>query len=114
LIADKKVKAILVNIFGGIMKVIRIAQVNYQCRENVSSRSGSRQAVKEQMFDKGKQLLKKTRRTNPRADNLADAAQKSLAQKPVALTGYQNPNSQGRFKTQITNRNVPKSPETRS
>ena len=62
LVADKNVKAILVNIFGGIMKVRRDRAGNHQRRENGEAcRAVGRSGSREQTSRQAKKLLKETR-----------------------------------------------------
>jgi succinyl-CoA synthetase beta subunit len=78
LIADKKVKAILVNIFGGIMKCDIIAQGIVNAAKTV--RLGVPLVVRLEgtNVDKGKQILKESGLELIAADDLADAAQKAV------------------------------------
>src|SRR6266576_1982208 len=76
LIADKNVKAILVNIFGGIMKVDVIAQGIINAAKTVRLSVPVVVRLEGTNVEKGKQLLKKSGVELIPADDLADAAQK--------------------------------------
>jgi succinyl-CoA synthetase beta subunit len=76
LIADKKVKAILVNIFGGIMKCDVIAQGIIDAAKTVKLSVPLVVRLEGTNVERGKQLLKKSGLTLIAADDLADAAQK--------------------------------------
>src|SRR5437762_4658640 len=79
LIADKNVKAILVNIFGGIMKVDVIAQGIINAAKTVRLSVPVVVRLEGTNVEKGKQLLKKSGVELIPADDLADAAQKAVA-----------------------------------
>ena len=79
LIADKNVKAILVNIFGGIMKVDVIAQGIINAAKTVKLSVPLVVRLEGTNVEKGKQLLKQSGVELIAADNLADAAQKAVA-----------------------------------
>jgi succinyl-CoA synthetase beta subunit len=79
LIADKKVKAILVNIFGGIMKVDIIAQGIINAAKNIKLSVPLIVRLEGTNVEKGKQLLKDSGVALIAADDLADAAQKAVA-----------------------------------
>jgi succinyl-CoA synthetase beta subunit len=79
LIADKNVKAILVNIFGGIMKVDVIANGIINAAKTVKLSVPLVVRVEGTNVEKGKKLLKKSGVTLITADDLADAAQKVVA-----------------------------------
>jgi succinyl-CoA synthetase beta subunit len=79
LIADKKVKAILVNIFGGIMKVDVIAQGIINSAKSVKLSVPLIVRLEGTNVEKGKQLLKESGVALIAADDLADAAQKAVA-----------------------------------
>jgi len=79
LIADKNVKAILVNIFGGIMKVDVIAQGIINAAKTVKLSVPVVVRLEGTNVEKGKQLLKKSGVELIPADDLADAAQKAVA-----------------------------------
>src|ERR1700745_1965925 len=79
LIADKKVKAILVNIFGGIMKVDIISQGIINAAKSVKLSVPLVVRLEGTNVDKGKQLLKESGIELIAADDLADAAQKVVA-----------------------------------
>jgi succinyl-CoA synthetase beta subunit len=76
LIADKNVKAILVNIFGGIMKVDVIAQGIINAAKAVKLSVPVVVRLEGTNVEKGKQLLKKSGVALITADDLGDAAQK--------------------------------------
>src|SRR4030095_12682022 len=76
LIADKKVKAILVNIFGGIMKVDVIANGIINAAKTVKLSVPLVVRLEGTNVEKGKQLLKQSGLELIAADDLGDAAQK--------------------------------------
>jgi succinyl-CoA synthetase beta subunit len=76
LIADKHVKAILVNIFGGIMKVDIIAQGIINAAKTVKLSVPLVVRLEGTNVERGKQLLKESGLALIAADDLADAAQK--------------------------------------
>jgi succinyl-CoA synthetase beta subunit len=79
LIADKHVKAILVNIFGGIMKVDVIAQGIINAAKAVKLSVPLVVRLEGTNVERGKELLKKSGLALVAADDLADAAQKVVA-----------------------------------
>jgi succinyl-CoA synthetase beta subunit len=79
LIADKKVKAILVNIFGGIMKCDVIAQGIIDAARSVKLSVPLVVRLEGTNVERGKQLLKESGLALIAADDLADAAQKAVA-----------------------------------
>ncbi len=79
LIADKHVKAILVNIFGGIMKVDIIAQGIINAAKSIKLSVPLIVRLEGTNVEKGKQLLKESGVALIAADDLADAAQKAVA-----------------------------------
>ena len=79
LIADKHVKAILVNIFGGIMKVDVIAQGIINAAKSIKLSVPLVVRLEGTNVAKGKQLLKESGVALIAADDLADAAQKAVA-----------------------------------
>ena len=79
LIADKNVKAILVNIFGGIMKVDVIANGIINAAKTVHLTVPLVVRLEGTNVEKGKKLLKESGVTLITADDLADAAQKAVA-----------------------------------
>src|SRR5712691_6962238 len=79
LISDNKVKAILVNIFGGIMKCDIIAQGIINAAKTVKLSTPLVVRLEGTNVEKGKQLLKESGLTLIAADDLADAAQKAVA-----------------------------------
>jgi succinyl-CoA synthetase beta subunit len=79
LIADKKVRAILVNIFGGIMKVDIIAQGIINAAKTVKLSVPLVVRLEGTNVERGKQLLKESGIELIAADDLADAAQKVVA-----------------------------------
>jgi succinyl-CoA synthetase beta subunit len=76
LIADKKVKAILVNIFGGIMKCDVIAEGIINAAKTVKLSVPLVVRLEGTNVERGKQLLKESGIELIAADDLADAAQK--------------------------------------
>src|SRR5438067_6210089 len=76
LVADKNVKAILVNIFVGIMKVDVVAQETINAAKKVKLSGPIVVRLEGTNVEKGKQLLKESRLTLIAADDLADAAKK--------------------------------------
>src|SRR5438874_8713565 len=90
LIADKKVKAILVNIFGGIMKCDVIAQGIINAAKAVKLSVPLVVRLEGTNVERGKQLLKDSGLSLIAAENLADAAQKAVA---AANFKSQAPNS---------------------
>jgi succinyl-CoA synthetase beta subunit len=89
LIADKKVKAILVNIFGGIMKCDVIAEGIINAAKTVKLSVPLVVRLEGTNVERGKQLLKESGIELIAADDLADAAQKA-----VRAAGTANPKSQ--------------------
>jgi succinyl-CoA synthetase beta subunit len=89
LIADKKVEAILVNIFGGIMKCDVIAQGIINAAKTVQLSVPLVVRLEGTNVEKGKQLLKESGVALITADDLADAAQKAVE---AAKTKSQTPN----------------------
>jgi len=79
LIADKKVKAILVNIFGGIMKCDIIAQGIINAAKTVKLSVPLVVRLEGTNVEKGRQLLKESDLVLIPADDLADAAKKAVA-----------------------------------
>ena len=79
LIADKHVKAILVNIFGGIMKVDIIAQGIINAAKSIKLSVPLIVRLEGTNVEKGKQLLKESGVALIAADDLADGAQKAVA-----------------------------------
>ena len=79
LIVDKKVKAILVNIFGGIMKGDIIAQGIINAARTVKLSVPLVVRLEGTNVEQGKQLLKESGLALIAADNLADAAQKAVS-----------------------------------
>ena len=78
LISDKNVKAILVNIFGGIMKCDVIAQGVINAARTVHLSVPLVVRLEGTNVKKGKQLLKESDLSVITADDLADAAQKAV------------------------------------
>src|ERR1700731_38751 len=78
LIGDKNVKAILVNIFGGIMKVDVVAQGIINAAKAVKLSVPLVVRLEGTNVKKGKQLLKESGLALITADDLADAAQKAV------------------------------------
>ena len=79
LIADKKVKAILVNIFGGIMKCDVIAQGIINAAKTVNLSVPLVIRLEGTNVERGKKLLKESGVELIAADDLTDAAQKAVA-----------------------------------
>ena len=79
LIADKHVKAILVNIFGGIMKVDVIAQGIINAAKSIKVAVPLIVRLEGTNVERGKQLLKESGVELIAANDLADAAQKAVA-----------------------------------
>ena len=79
LIADKNVKAILVNIFGGIMKCDVIAQGIINAAKTLKLSVPLVVRLEGTNVERGKQLLKESGLALVAADDLADAAQKVVA-----------------------------------
>ena len=92
LIADKHVKAILVNIFGGIMKVDIIAQGIINAAKSTRLSVPLIVRLEGTNVEKGKQLLKESGVALIAADDLADAAQKAVAAAATANHKSQTPN----------------------
>ncbi len=90
LIADKNVKAILVNIFGGIMKCDVIAQGIINAAKAVKLSVPLVVRLEGTNVEKGKQLLKESGLELITADDLADATQKAVA---AASSKSPNPGS---------------------
>ncbi len=87
MLANKKVKAILVNIFGGIMKCDTIANGIVTAAREVELSVPLVVRMKGTNEDLGKQILKDSGLPIISADNMADAARKvvaTLAKKPAA------------------------------
>src|SRR5947208_419636 len=89
LIADKKVKAILVNIVGGIMKCDIIAQGIINAAKTLKLSLPVVVRLEGTNVEKGKQLLKGSGLALIAADDLADAAKKALK---AAGSKFQNSN----------------------
>ncbi|PYI70514.1 MAG: ADP-forming succinate--CoA ligase subunit beta [Verrucomicrobia bacterium] len=79
LIADKKVKAILVNIFGGIMKCDVIAQSIINAAKSIKLSVPVVVRLEGTNVERAKQLLKESGLALITAGDLADAAQKAVA-----------------------------------
>ena len=79
LIADKKVKAILVNIFGGIMRCDVIAEGIINAAKTVKLSVPLVVRLEGTNVERGKQLLRESGIELIAADDLADAAQKVVA-----------------------------------
>jgi succinyl-CoA synthetase beta subunit len=79
LIADKKVKAILVNIFGGIMKCDVIAQGIINAAKTLKLSVPLVVRLEGTNVERGKQLLKESGLMLTTASDLADAAQKAVS-----------------------------------
>ena len=92
LIADKKVKAILVNIFGGIMKCDVIAKGIINAAKTVKLSVPLVVRLEGTNVERGKQLLKESGVAPIAAYDLADAAQKAVAAAATANSKSQTPN----------------------
>ena len=92
LIADKNVQAILVNIFGGIMKCDVIAQGIVNAAKSVKLAVPLVVRLEGTNVEKGKQILKESGVAVIAADDLADAAQKAVKAAGAAGSKSQNPN----------------------
>jgi succinyl-CoA synthetase beta subunit len=79
LVADKNVKAILVNIFGGIMKCDIIAQGILSAVKVVNLPVPLVVRLEGTNVEAGKKLIRESGLPVTAADNLADAAQKVVA-----------------------------------
>ena len=79
LLADKKVKAILVNIFGGIMKCDVIAQSIINAAKTIKLSVPVVVRLEGTNVERAKQLLKESGLALITAGDLADAAQKAVA-----------------------------------
>ena len=79
LLADKKVKAILVNIFGGIMKCDVIAQSIINAAKTIKRSVPVVVRLEGTNVERAKQLLKESGLALITAGDLADAAQKAVA-----------------------------------
>ena len=97
LIADKHVKAILVNIFGGIMKVDIIAQGIINAAKSIKLSVPLIVRLEGTNVEKGKQLLKESGLALIAADDLADAAQKAVAAAATANPKSQIPDPKVKF-----------------
>src|SRR5213078_107472 len=91
LVGDKRVKAILVNIFGGIMKCDVIAQGIINAARAVKLSVPLVVRLEGTNVEEGRQLLKESGLTLITADDLADAAEKAVAA-AAANPKSQNPN----------------------
>ena len=92
LIADKKVKAILVNIFGGIMRCDVIAEGIINAAKTVKLSVPLVVRLEGTNVERGKQLLKESGIELIAADDLADAAQKVVEAANAAGSKSQAPN----------------------
>src|SRR5205807_8635953 len=79
LVGDKRVEAILVNIFGGIAKCDVIAQGINAAARAVGMSVPLVVRLEGTNVEKGKQLLKESGLTLITAEDLADAAEKAVA-----------------------------------
>jgi succinyl-CoA synthetase beta subunit len=93
LVADKHVKAILVNIFGGIMKCDVIAQGIINAAKTLKLSVPLVVRLEGTNVDRGKELLKGSGLRLIAADDLADAAQKVVAAAATANSKSQIPSS---------------------
>ena len=85
LIADKNVKAILVNIFGGIMKVDVIAQGIINAAKTVKLAVPLVVRLEGTNVEKGKQLVERKRRRADHGGRSGDAAQKAWPLRKVKM-----------------------------
>ena len=92
LTADKNVKAILVNIFGGIMKCDVIAEGIINAAKTVKLSVPLVVRLEGTNVERGKRLLKESGIELIAADDLADAAQKAVAAAATANHKSQTPN----------------------
>jgi succinyl-CoA synthetase beta subunit len=92
LIADKKVKAILVNIFGGIMRCDVIAEGIINAAKTVKLSVPLVVRLEGTNVERGKQLLRESGIELIAADDLADAAQKVVEAASAAGSKSQAPN----------------------
>src|SRR5437762_2882524 len=92
LISDKNVKAILVNIFGGIMKGDIIAHGIINAAKTVKLSVPLVVRLEGTNVEQGKQLLKESGLALIAADDLADAAQKAVKAAGAAGSKSENPN----------------------
>ena len=92
LIADKHVKAILVNIFGGIMKCDVIAQGIINAAKTLKLSVPLVVRLEGTNVERGKELLKESGLSLIAADDLGDAAQKAVAAAATANHRSQTPN----------------------
>jgi len=92
LIADKKVKAILVNIFGGIMRCDVIAEGIINAAKTVKLSVPLVVRLEGTNVERGKQLLKESGIELIAADDLADAAQKVVEAANAAGSKSEAPN----------------------
>jgi succinyl-CoA synthetase beta subunit len=97
LIADKNVKAILVNIFGGIMRCDVIAQGIINAAKTVRLSVPLVVRLEGTNVDAGKKLLSESSLAVIAADDLADAAQKAVkaagSKTQIPNPKIQNPSS---------------------
>ncbi len=93
LLADKKVKAILVNIFGGIMKCDVIAQGIINAAKTIKLSVPVVVRLEGTNVEQAKQLLKESGLALITAGDLADAAQKAVAAAAAVNPKSQVPNS---------------------
>jgi len=93
LLADKKVKAILVNIFGGIMKCDVIAQGIINAAKTIKLSVPVVVRLEGTNVEQAKQLLKESGLALIAAGDLADAAQKAVAAAAAANPKSQVPSS---------------------
>ena len=92
LIADKKVRAILVNIFGGIMRCDVIAQGIIDAAKTVKLSVPLVVRLEGTNVELGRQMLKESGLALITADDLADAAQKVVKAANAAGSKSQTPN----------------------
>jgi succinyl-CoA synthetase beta subunit len=93
LITDKKVKAILVNIFGGIMKCDVIAQGIINAAKSLKMNVPLVVRLEGTNVQRGKELLQQSGLALVAADDLADAAKKAVAAAKTISPQAQIPSS---------------------
>jgi succinyl-CoA synthetase beta subunit len=93
LITDKKVKAILVNIFGGIMKCDVIAQGIINAAKSLKMNVPLVVRLEGTNVQRGKELLQQSGLALVAADDLADAAKKAVAAAKTISAQAQIPSS---------------------
>jgi succinyl-CoA synthetase beta subunit len=116
MLANKKVKAILVNIFGGIMKCDTIANGIVTAAREVELSVPLVVRMKGTNEDLGKQILKDSGLPIISADNMADAARKvvaTLAKKKLAATAKSRKSKAAKKPRAVKKAKTAKKPATR-